>query len=103
MTIVARRARRPAIEAAVASGPNANAHGDQDDAAGFTDLHIGGVDPKLGPVAFDRAVEKGPHFVVDLGPQQTDRDCHEGIVTGTSFYSLLLASERMSKPVIPIA
>src|SRR5262245_47063721 len=33
--------------------------GDRDDAAGLADLHVGGVDPQIGPVALDRSVEEG--------------------------------------------
>ena len=33
---------------------------------------VGGVDPQIRPVALDRAGEKRPHFVVDLGTQPRD-------------------------------
>ena len=32
---------------------------DRDDAAVAADLHVGGVDPEIGPVALDRTVEEG--------------------------------------------
>ena len=41
-------------------------HRDRDDAPVLAHLHVGGVDPQIGPVAFDRAVEEGLHLVVDL-------------------------------------
>ena len=40
--------------------------GDRDDAAGLADLHVGGVDPQIRPVALDRPVEEGLHPLVDL-------------------------------------
>ena len=40
--------------------------GDRDDAAGLADLHVGRVDPQVGPVALDRPVEEGLHPLVDL-------------------------------------
>ncbi len=39
---------------------------DRDDAAVAPDLHVGGVDPQVGPVALDRAIEECPHALVDL-------------------------------------
>ena len=41
-------------------------HGDRDDAAVAAHLHVGRVDPDIGPVAFDRAVEEGLDPLVDL-------------------------------------
>jgi hypothetical protein len=41
-------------------------HGDRDDAAVLADLEIGGVDPKVGPVAFQRALQEGRDPLVDL-------------------------------------
>jgi hypothetical protein len=42
-------------------------HGD--DTAAPPDLQIGGVDPQVGPVAFDRPVEEGLDLAVDLFAQ----------------------------------
>jgi len=41
-------------------------HRDRDDAAVLADLHVGGVDPQLGPVALDRALQESRHPFVDL-------------------------------------
>ena len=40
--------------------------GDGDDAAATADLQVGGIDPQIGPVAFDRPIEEGLHPAVDL-------------------------------------
>ena len=34
-------------------------HGDRDDASGLADLHIGGIEPEIWPVAFQRTIEEG--------------------------------------------
>ena len=41
-------------------------HGDGDDVVVAADLHVGGVEPDIGPIAFDRPVEEGVHALVDL-------------------------------------
>ncbi len=41
-------------------------HGDRDDAVVAAHLHIGCVQPDIGPVAFERAIEEGFHARVDL-------------------------------------
>ena len=53
---------------ASAVGVDANRHddGDRDDAAGLADLHVGGVDPQIRPIALDRPVEEGFDALVDL-------------------------------------
>jgi hypothetical protein len=43
-----------------------NDHGDRDDAAVLAHLHVGGVDPRVRPVALDRAGQKSLHLLVDL-------------------------------------
>jgi hypothetical protein len=47
-------------------------HGDRDDPAALPDLHMGRVDPEVGPIALDRAVEEGLDTLVDLGPELRD-------------------------------
>ena len=47
---------------AVAVDADGDDDGDRDDAAVLADLHIGGVDPEIGPVALDRPVEEGLHL-----------------------------------------
>ena len=54
------------LAAAVAVDADGDDHGDRDDAAVLAHLHVGGVDPEIGPVAFDRPVEEGLHLAVDL-------------------------------------
>ena len=41
-------------------------YGDRNDAPGLARFHVGGVQPKLRPVAFQGALEEGPDIVVDL-------------------------------------
>ena len=52
-----------------ADGDN-DGHGD--DAAVLTDLHVSRVDPEIGPVALDGAIEEGFDAVVDLLAQPAD-------------------------------
>ena len=52
--------------------PTATITADRDDAAVVARLHIGGVDPQIGPVALDRPVEEGLHLAVDLLAQPAD-------------------------------
>ncbi len=47
-------------------------HGHRDDPARLPDLHIGGVDPQVRPVALDRPVQELLHRLVDLGTQPRD-------------------------------
>jgi len=47
-------------------------HRDRDDAPGLAHLHVGGVDPEIGPVALDRALEEGADALVDLLAQAAD-------------------------------
>jgi hypothetical protein len=42
------------------------------DPAVLSDLHVGGVDPQIGPVALDRSVEEGFHPLVDVLAQPRD-------------------------------
>jgi hypothetical protein len=52
---------------------NRNDDGDGDDPAVLAaGLHVGGVDPQVRPVAFERPVEKGLHLAVDLRAQARD-------------------------------
>jgi hypothetical protein len=47
-------------------------HGDGDDLVVAPDLHVGGVEPDIGPVALDRSGQEGVHALVDLGTQARD-------------------------------
>ena len=47
-------------------------HRDRDDASGLAYLHIGRVQREIGPVAFQRPVEKAADLVVDLAAQPGD-------------------------------
>jgi hypothetical protein len=69
-----RRADRHAehLAAAVGVDRDRDGHRDRDDSAGFAHLHVGGVDPEIGPIALDRPLEEGAHALVDLGAQAAD-------------------------------
>jgi hypothetical protein len=66
------------------------------DAAVLADLHVGRVDPEIGPVAFDRPLEEGLHPLVDLLAQPAHlalRDARHAerldqIVDGTGGHTL---------------
>ena len=60
------------LASAVAVDPDRDDDGDRDDAAVLAHLHIGRVEPEIGPVAFERPVEEGLHLVVDLAAQPAD-------------------------------
>src|SRR3546814_4949290 len=51
---------------AVAVDRHGDGHGDRDDAAVLADLEVGGVDPEVGPVALQGALQEGDHPLVDL-------------------------------------
>jgi hypothetical protein len=56
----------------VAINTDGDDHRDRDDTAVLTDLHVGRVEPEIGPVACDRPVEEGAHPLVDLLAQPAD-------------------------------
>jgi hypothetical protein len=60
------------LTAAVAVDADGDDDGDRDDTAAAAHLQVGGVDPDVGPVAFDRPLEEGLHLVVDLLAQPAD-------------------------------
>ena len=49
-----------------------DAHRDRDDPAVLAHFHISRVDPQVGPVALDRAIEEGADALVDLFAQAAD-------------------------------
>ena len=53
--------------AAVAVDADRDDHRNRHDAPALAHLHVGGVDPQIGPVAFDRAAQERLHLLVDLG------------------------------------
>src|SRR4051812_31547478 len=59
-----RTSRRPSLLSA-----HRDDHSDRDNAPVLAHLHVGGVDPQIGPVAFERALQEGLHLVVDLRAQ----------------------------------
>ena len=69
-----RAADRHAEDLAPAVGVHADrdGHRDGDDAPGLADLHVGGVEPEIGPVALDGAGEEVAHPLVDLGAEARD-------------------------------
>src|SRR4029077_10667667 len=52
--------------------PDGDDHRHRDDAVVARHLHIGRVEPDIGPVAFERPVEEGFDLVVDLRAQPAD-------------------------------
>ena len=48
------------LAASVRIDANSDYHGNGDDPAALAHLHVGGVDPQVGPRAFDRAIEERP-------------------------------------------
>jgi hypothetical protein len=54
------------LAAAFGVGAGSDYHGDIDDAAALAHLHVGGIDPHIAPLAFDRPVEESLHTLVDL-------------------------------------
>jgi hypothetical protein len=57
---------------AVAVDADRDDHGHRHDAAVLGHLHVGGVDPKIWPVALDRPCQEGLHLLVDLGAEPAD-------------------------------
>jgi hypothetical protein len=57
---------------AVAVDADGDDHRDRDDMAVLTDLHVGRVEPEIGPVAFNRPLEEGVHPLIDLLAQPAD-------------------------------
>src|ERR1700736_908297 len=57
---------------AVAADGNSDDDGDRDDATAGADLHIGRIEPEIGPVALQRPIEKGGDLAVDLAAQPAD-------------------------------
>ena len=56
--------------AAVGVDRDGEGHGDRDNAPGLAHLHVGGVDPQIGPVALDRPLEERTHTLVDRRPRR---------------------------------
>jgi hypothetical protein len=57
------------LSAAIGVHRDGHGHGDRDNPAGLAHLHVSGVDPQIGPVTLERALEKGSHPLVDLGAE----------------------------------
>lgn len=51
--------------------------GDRDDRSAAPDLEVGGVDPEIGPVAFEWAVEERLHLAVGLLAEPRDLDVRD--------------------------
>src|SRR5215203_3690825 len=58
---------------AVGVGGHGDYGGDRDDATALALLEVGGVQPKVGPAAGERAVEEGTDTIVDVLAQLADR------------------------------
>ena len=57
---------------AVAVHPHRDGNGHRDDPARLPDLHVGGVEPKVGPVTLNGASEEVLHPAVDLAAEPRD-------------------------------
>ncbi|EXS68267.1 hypothetical protein BF95_16770 [Sphingobium sp. Ant17] len=57
---------------AIAVNADGNDDRDRDNATGSPHFDVGRVHPEIGPVAFDRTIEKGLHPLVDLHAQSAD-------------------------------
>src|SRR5207302_1380142 len=66
-----RRADRQAqhLAPAIAIDADRDDHRDRDDVAVAARLHIGRIQPDIGPLAFERTVEEGGDLAVDLAAQ----------------------------------
>jgi hypothetical protein len=60
------------IKAAVRVDADGDDHRDRDDAMVAAHLHVGRVEPDVGPVAFERPVEESLDLVVDLRAEPAD-------------------------------
>ena len=69
-----RRADRHAQDLAAALVVDGHSHGhrDRDDASGLAHLHVGGVEPQIGPVALQRSIEEAVDLIVDLPPHSLE-------------------------------
>jgi len=54
---------------AVAVDPDGDDHRHRDDAPLLAHLHVGGIEPHVRPIAFERAIEEGGDLVVDLAAE----------------------------------
>jgi hypothetical protein len=60
------------LAAAVAVGPDRDDHRHRDDPAILANLQVGGVDPEIRPLAFERAIQEGRDPLVDLFAEPAD-------------------------------
>ncbi len=60
------------VTAAVGVGADGDYGRHRDDPADLAHLQVGGVNPQVGPVALDRALQERLHALVDLGAQARD-------------------------------
>ena len=70
-----RRADRHLLQdlaAALVVDGHSHGHRDRDDASGLAHLHVGGVEPQIGPVALQRSIEEAVDLIVDLAAQPGD-------------------------------
>jgi len=84
------------LASAIAVDGHSNNHRDRDDATIFAGLHVGRIQPKIGPVALQWSIEKGCDLVVDLSAQSADlalrnaghAHCFDQIIDRARRYSL---------------
>ena len=60
------------LAAAIGVHAHRDGDGDRDDPARLPDLHVGGVQPQVGPVALNGAAQEVVHPLIDLGTESGD-------------------------------
>jgi hypothetical protein len=81
---------------AIAVDGDSDDHRNRDDATVLTGLHVGRIQPKIGPVALQWSIEKGRDLVVDFSAQPADlafrnaghAHCFDQIIDRARRYSL---------------
>ena len=79
---------------AIAVDADCDDHRDRHNATILAHPHVGGVDPQIRPVAFDRTGEEGLHFVIDLGAEPADRWAAKPITSRNRSASGVFSHER---------
>ena len=86
--------RAETLALAITVDADCDDHRDRHDATILAHPHVGGVDPQIRPVAFDRTGEEGLHFVIDLGAEPADRWAAKPITSRNRSASGVFSHER---------
>ncbi len=92
--------RRPRRAPAVGVGADGDDHGNRDDPAVLADLQVGGVNPDVGPIPFNRTIEKRADAFVDILAKPGDlalRDAGHAI-EGQEAFDPISEGDRASRP-----